>query len=165
MPGMAHAVEHLLSKGNKKFPAENGFFEYLGVNNGYSNAHTMPTSTKYVFQVAAKPKNNEEPSSTNPSPLKEALHRFAENFISPLFSKDTIDRELQAVHSEHQKNTQLDSWRLEQVEKSLSNHKHPYHRFATGNLDVLQTQPEAKGIDIRDRLVAFWKRHYSANVM
>ncbi|KAH7329236.1 Metalloenzyme, LuxS/M16 peptidase-like protein [Stachybotrys elegans] len=165
MPGMAHAVEHLLFMGTKKYPVENEYSQYLSSNSGSSNAYTAATSTNYFFDVAAKPANDEDPSDTNPSPLRGALDRFAQFFIEPLFLSSTLDRELRAVDSENKKNLQNDTWRLHQLEKSLSNPKHPYCHFSTGNLEVLKTKPEAEGINVRDKFMEFHDKHYSANRM
>ncbi|KAF1855126.1 hypothetical protein Lal_00002662, partial [Lupinus albus] len=126
IPGMAHAVEHLLFMGTKKFPIENEYGQYLSANSGSSNAYTGPTSTNYFFDISAKPDNDQDPSDTNPSPLREALDRFAQFFIEPLFLPETLDRELKAVDSENKKNLQNDTWRLHQLEKSLSNPNHPF---------------------------------------
>lgn len=40
---------------------------------------------------------------------------FAQFFIAPLFTPSATDREMQAVHNEHTKNAQSDSWRLNQL--------------------------------------------------
>ncbi|KAG6018861.1 hypothetical protein E4U41_003534 [Claviceps citrina] len=165
MPGMAHAVEHLLFMGTKKFPVENEYSQYLSANSGSSNAYTGSTSTNYFFEVAAKPANDEDPSDVNPSPLRGALDRFAQFFIEPLFLSNTLDRELRAVDSENKKNLQNDRWRLHQLEKSLSNPGHPYCHFSTGNLEVLKTIPESQGINVRQKFIEFHGKHYSANRM
>jgi insulysin len=155
----------LLFMGTKKFPVENAYSQYLSANSGSSNAYTGATSTNYYFEVSAKPANDAEPSESNPSPLYGALDRFAQFFIEPLFLASTLDRELQAVDSENKKNLQSDQWRLHQLEKSLANPKHPFHKFSTGNLEVLKTRPEAHGINVRDKFIEFYEKHYSANRM
>jgi insulysin len=149
--------------GTKKFPVENEYSQYLSAHSGSSNAYTGSTSTNYYFDVGAKPANDEDPSDSNPSPLLGALNRFVQFFIDPLFLPSTLDRELKAVDSENKKNLQDDIWRLHQLEKSLSNPKHPYHNFNTGNFEVLKTLPEARGVNVRDKLIDFYAKHYSAN--
>ncbi|CAI6098997.1 unnamed protein product, partial [Clonostachys chloroleuca] len=72
---------------------------------------------------------------------------------------------LKAVDSENKKNLQNDTWRLHQLDKSLSNPRHPYCHFSTGNFEVLKTEPEAKGINVRDKFIEFHSQHYSANLM
>ena len=151
--------------GTKKYPVENDYNVYLSSHSGSSNAYTGACSTNYYFDIAAKPSNGEEPSETNPSPLYGGLDRFAQFFIEPLFLSSTLDRELRAVDSENKKNLQSDTWRLHQLEKSMSNPKHPYCHFSTGNFEVLKTKPEAEGIDVRQKFIEFHGKHYSANRM
>lgn len=151
--------------GTKKFPIENEYGQYLSANSGSSNAYTASTSTNFYFDVAAKAANDEAPTNKNPSPLREALDRFAQFFIEPLFLSSTLDRELKAVDSENKKNLQNDTWRLHQLDKSLSNPNHPYCHFSTGNFEVLKTVPEASGINVRDKFIEFHNKHYSANRM
>ncbi|KAH7303590.1 Metalloenzyme, LuxS/M16 peptidase-like protein [Stachybotrys elegans] len=165
MPGIAHAVEHTSFMGTKKYPIENEYSQYVSSNSGDHNACTTDTFTSYFFDVAARPANDEEPSDTNPSPLRGALDRFAQFFIEPLFLSSTLDRELRAVDSENKKNSQNDYWRLGQLERSLSNPKHPYGHFPTGNMEVLKTKPEAEGINVRDKFIEFHDKKYSANLM
>ena len=76
-----------------------------------------------------------------------------------------MDRELRAVDSENKKNLQNDSWRLHQLNKSLSNPKHPYCHFSTGNYELLHDHPAEKGIQIRDECMRFHAEQYSANRM
>ncbi|KAM0293756.1 hypothetical protein ACHAPM_011478 [Fusarium culmorum] len=165
IPGMAHAVEHLIFMGTKKFPVENEYGQYLSAKSGSSNAYTGQTSTNYFFDISAKPDNDQDPSDSNPSPLREALDRFAQFFIEPFFLLETLDRELKAVDSENKKNLQNDTWRLHQLEKSLSNPNHPFCHFSTGNFEALKTLPEARGINVRDKFIKFHVKHYSANRM
>ena len=98
-------------------------------------------------------------------PLYGALDRFAQFFVQPLFLADTLDRELNAVNSENKKNLQSDVWRLSQLAKSLSNPRHPYHHFSTGNLQTLKEDPEKRGVKVRDEFMRFYDKHYSANRM
>ncbi|GAA98082.1 uncharacterized protein L969DRAFT_85999 [Mixia osmundae IAM 14324] len=152
LPGLAHFCEHLLFMGTEKYPKENEYAAYLAANAGRSNASTGLEETVYHFDV-------------HPEALTGALDRFAQFFIAPLFDASCTEREIQAVDSENKKNLQSDMWRLFQLEKSLSSREHWYWRFGTGNLDTLWTQPRKRGIDIRDELLKFHKRHYSANLM
>ncbi|KAK0627174.1 Metalloenzyme, LuxS/M16 peptidase-like protein [Immersiella caudata] len=165
MPGMAHAVEHLLFMGTEKYPAENEYGQYLAAHSGVSNAYTSGTSTNFYFEVSAKPSNDEEQTAEKPSPLRGALDRFAQFFVKPLFLASTLDRELRAIDSEYKKNLQSDDWRLKQLERYMSNPEHPYGRFEIGNLETLKIQPEARGINVRDKFIEFYEENYSANLM
>ncbi|KAI7162683.1 putative metalloprotease [Hortaea werneckii] len=175
MPGMAHAVEHLLFMGTEKYPGENDYNSYLTKYGGYSNAFTASTSTNYYFELSAS-STKSATSSANTSkeslsvpkeqaPLYGGLDRFAQFFIKPLFLEDTLDRELKAVDSENKKNLQSDNWRLNQLNKSLSSKKHPFHTFSTGNYKLLHDDPIARGIKIRDEFIGFYEKNYSANRM
>ena len=142
---------------HSQYPKENAYSQYLTAHSGYSNAYTAATETNYYFEVAA--------SSDTESPLRGALDRFAQFFISPLFLSSTLDRELKAVDSENKKNLQSDGWRLVQLNKSLSSPQHPYHHFSTGNLQTLRDEPRKRGVDIRREFIKFHSEHYSANLM
>lgn len=152
LPGLAHFCEHLLFMGSRKFPDENEYSSFLSKHGGSSNAYTGAQNTNYYFQV-----NHEH--------LKGALDRFSGFFTGPLFSKDSTDKEINAVDSENKKNLQNDIWRLYQLDKSLSNPSHPYHKFSTGNLKTLNEIPKSKGVDVRNELLNFYSKYYSANLM
>uniref|UniRef100_A0A0B7KQ84 Uncharacterized protein n=1 Tax=Bionectria ochroleuca TaxID=29856 RepID=A0A0B7KQ84_BIOOC len=145
MPGMAHAVEHRMTS-----PI---------------TYHETPAVVSHILSRRLLFSSSKEPTEENPSPLRGALDRFAQFFIEPLFLSSTLDRELKAVDSENKKNLQNDTWRLRQLDKSLSNPRHPYCHFSTGNFEVLKTEPEAKGINVRDKFIEFHSQHYSANLM
>ena len=69
------------------------------------------------------------------------------------------ERELLAVHSEHQKNLQNDLWRKYQLSKHLSKSHSHYHKFSTGDKNTLGNP------NLRDMLFKFYQNHYSANLM
>jgi hypothetical protein len=64
--------------------------------------------------------------------FSHTCRRFAQFFISPLISADGVEREVQAVDSEHGKNLAVDAWRLHQLTKATANQQHPWARFFTG---------------------------------
>ncbi|KAI9740448.1 MAG: hypothetical protein M1834_005028 [Cirrosporium novae-zelandiae] len=173
MPGVAHAVEHVLFMGTEKFPVENDYNQYLSSHSGHSNAYTAATETNYFFEVAAQSQASKESSDSeitttsngSDSPFYGALDRFAQFFVAPLFDASTLDREMQAVDSENKKNLQSDDWRLNQLNKALANPKHPYSHFSTGNLETLSIEPQKRGVEIRDEFIKFYEKHYSANRM
>lgn len=152
LPGLAHFCEHLLFMGTEKYPSENDYNQYLAEHSGNANAYTAADETNYFFEVSAEY-------------LEGALDRFAQFFIAPLFSASCKDREIRAVDSENKKNLQSDMWRMLQLDKSLSNPDHPYHKFSTGNLYTLEQEPKSRGVDVRQELLKFHMDHYSANLM
>jgi insulysin len=142
MPGIAHAVEYLLSLGTEKYPIENSYEEFLSQPGGFSNASTAPTSTQYYFKLLypapTAADHASRPNAVNDkSPLLGALDRFGQFFISPLLLKAAVSREINPIDSEFQKEIQNDVWRVQQVKKALANPKHPYSRFTMGNLKTL----------------------------
>jgi insulysin len=100
----------------------------------------------------------------HPEALDGALDRFAQFFISPLFDPSCTEREIQAVDSENKRNLQSDTWRLFQLEKSLSSRTHAYWRFGTGNLDSLWNEPRKNGLEPRTELLKFHRKYYSSNL-
>jgi len=85
--------------------------------------------------------------------------------MSPLFTESATDRELSAVNSENERNLDNDAWRFLQLEKSLSDPKHDYSKFGTGNLETLSKIPKSQGVDVRQALLDFHSKWYSANIM
>ncbi|AAS52737.2 AER053Cp [Eremothecium gossypii ATCC 10895] len=152
LPGLAHFCEHLLFMGSKKFPNENEYASFLSKHGGASNAYTASQNTNYYFHV-----NHEN--------LYDALDRFSGFFSCPLFNESSTEKEIKAVDSENKKNLQNDMWRLYQLGKSLTNPIHPYHKFSTGNFETLWSIPRSKGVNVRDELLKFYNRSYSANLM
>lgn len=144
-PGMAHFLEHMLFLGTKKYPAVDDYSEYLAANQGMSNAYTDSENTNYFFEV-------------NTDAFEGALDRFAQFFIEPLFHDDYVEREMNAVDSEHQKNIKTDNWRKHRIANLQLSPSHPQRNFATGNLKTLKKIKKAD-------LLKFYKKHYSANRM
>ncbi|XP_066956310.1 insulin-degrading enzyme [Macrobrachium rosenbergii] len=152
LPGLAHFCEHMLFMGTEKYPCENEYNKYLNEHGGSSNAYTAADHTNYYFDVA-------------PDAFPGALDRFAQFYVSPLFTESGVDREVNAVNSEHEKNVQNDYWRLAQLEKSTADPSHDFSKFGTGNKETLDSLPKEKGINVRDHLLEFHNKWYSSNIM
>lgn len=142
--GLAHFCEHMLFYGSKKYPEEGAYSNYLTHHGGYDNAYTYIQNTNYFFRVGS-------------NYLREALDRFAQFFISPILSQSGVSREVNAVDAEHRKNLQSDGWRFYQLMRHVSNPRHPFHQFSTGDLETLDKP------DVLSALKSFYDRHYSAN--
>ena len=152
VPGLAHFCEHMLFMGTEKFQDENEYDRYLSQHGGSCNAFTSSDHTNYFFDVS-------------PDHLVGALDRFSQFFISPLFTESATEREVNAVNSEHEKNIPNDCWRIYQIEKAMSDPKHDFSKFSTGNKETLDTLPKEKGVSVRDSLLEFHKAWYSSNIM
>ena len=122
------------------------------MHGGNSNAFTAGDHTNYYFDVAAEN-------------LERSLDIFASFFTCPLFLDSCTERELNAVDSEHMKNTQADTWRAYQITKDICDKNHPYSQFSTGNRFTLLEKPAKLGIDTRQELIKFHEKYYSANIM
>ncbi|EJC99289.1 uncharacterized protein FOMMEDRAFT_94516 [Fomitiporia mediterranea MF3/22] len=127
MAGAAHACEHLLFMGSRKYPEENAFDKYCDLNSGYNGAGTGPSDTEFYFQVAS-------------DALAGALNYFSAFFYCPLFHEDSVLHEIKVIDSEYSGGLQDDSRRLEYVENSLAHPAHPLRRLGTGNKDTLLGQ-------------------------
>ena len=142
--GLAHFCEHMLFYANEKYPEEGAYSDFLSTHGGYDNAYTSTQNTNYHFKV-------------NSAYLREALDRFAQFFISPIFSSDGVSREVNAVDAEHRKNLQNDAWRQWQLLKAVSNPNHPFSGFSTGDLETLDKP------GVLESLKTFYSSYYSAN--
>ncbi len=143
--GLAHFLEHMLFLGTEKYPEVGEYDAYLQEYQGYSNAFTSDRNTNYYFEV-------------NPQGFQGAVDRFSQFFISPRFDPKFVERELNAINSEHQKNIQSDSWRSMMVLHLLARKGHPTQMFSTGSSETLAHTS-------RDTLIDFYKKYYSANQM
>ena len=143
--GLAHFLEHMLFLGTEKYPDVDEYSTYLKTNGGFSNAYTDGDLTNYQLQVL-------------PDAFKGALDRFSQFFISPLFTEEYTEREVNAVNSEYQKNIMNDGWRLFRIRGQFTKEKHPERKFNIGNLETL-------GDINRDELIEFYNKYYSANRM
>lgn len=161
LPGLAHFLEHMLFLGTEKYPDEGSYNSFIAENGGHSNAYTTPEDTNYHFEMVISDRDPDHPAPR----FREALDRFAQFFTAPLFTESATDRELNAVHSEHQKNLQTDARRIYQVKKCAANPAHPMSKFGTGSKETLHDTPLEKGIDTRAALLRFHKEFYSANIM
>ncbi|MAK92122.1 MAG: peptidase M16 [Oleibacter sp.] len=147
--GLAHFLEHMLFLGTEPYPQPGEYQSFISRHGGSHNAFTAHTQTTYFFEID----NNA---------LEGALDRFAPFFISPTFDEAYVEREKNAVHAEYSAKLKDDFRRIYSAEKMAMNPQHPYAHFATGNLDTLS---DREGDKVRDDLVAFYKKHYSAERM
>ncbi|OEY65036.1 insulinase family protein [Marinobacter sp. X15-166B] len=147
--GLSHFLEHMLFLGTEKYPESGEYQQFIKSHGGSHNAFTAFQDTNYFFDVQA-------------DSLEAALDRFAQQFSAPLFTAEYVDRERRAVHSEYSSKLKDDGRRFFAVKKAIANPQHSFSQFAVGNLSTLDNTDERP---LRDDLVEFWQRHYSANLM
>ncbi|KAJ1822793.1 metalloprotease [Coemansia sp. RSA 2599] len=150
--GLAHFLEHMLLRGSKKYPEENDYKKFVYGNAGSCNAVTYPFCTKYFFAV-------------DNSALEGGLDRLSRFFIDPLMDPDCIDRELNAIESEFRSKLQDDGRRAFVILKSAADQSHSFAKFGTGNNQTLRGSAQDRGLNIRDEMLAFYKRFYSSDLM
>ncbi|VDL94006.1 unnamed protein product [Schistocephalus solidus] len=152
MQGLAHFCEHMILLGSDKYPEENAYSKFINEHGGFCNAYTSAEETSFVFDLA-------------PEHLGEALDIFSTLFVSPRFTEGSIEREVNAVEAEHEKNLSSDLRRLIQLDKTMSSTEHDYCKFSTGNRVTLLEEPKSKNIIVRNELLKFHSTYYSANLM
>jgi len=145
-PGLAHFAEHMCFMGTQKYPDENSFSQFVSQHGGYTNAYTTLECTSYLFEVDA-------------DVLPEALDRFAQFFIAPLFSANAVEREIKAIDSEFSLNVQNDAARKELLLMYTLNAPHPLRRFHWGSAKSLAAP------DLPGALTTFHSAYYSSNLM
>lgn len=145
-PGLAHFLEHMLFMGTKKYKSENYFFDFINKAGGTTNAMTSDETTSYYFDIQS-------------TYLEQGIDIFSQFFINPLFKKDTIMREINAIDLEYLKNKNIESFRLNMIIKTIADPNSPYSCFGAGNIDTLKKK------DIRKQLIKFYKTYYSSNLM
>lgn len=146
--GLAHFLEHMLFLGTQSYPDPSEYQKFISTHNGGHNAYTSFEHTNYFFDI-------------DPDYLDEALSRFSQFFVAPLFTEDYVDREKNAVHSEYMAKIKDDSRKAQDVFKATINPRHPFSKFSVGNLDTL-TNDEGS---LRKQLLEFYDKNYSANIM
>jgi insulysin len=147
--GLAHFLEHMLFLGTKKFPEADAYQAFISDNGGSHNAYTSSHHTNYYFDVDDKK-------------LNDALDRFSQFFVAPLFDDVYVDRERNAVHSEYQASLRDDFRRSYDVYRNVINQAHPEAKFSVGSLVTLA---DRENDNVRDDLLAFYKQYYSASKM
>lgn len=147
--GLAHFLEHMLFLGTEKYPEPDAYQSFISGHGGSHNAYTSAEHTNYYFDIDA-------------AYLEPALDRFARFFTEPLFNAEYVERERHAVHAEFKAKLNDDARRIQDVHRALMNPDHPASRFSVGNLDTLANTEERP---LREDVLAFYKRYYSADLM
>ncbi len=83
-------------------------------------------------------------------------------FKEPMFNSSLMDKEINAVNSEHEKNYNSDLWRKRQILRSLSKDGHKYGSFSTGNNETLRV---LDGELMNKLLKEFYEKYYKSNNM
>ena len=61
------------------------------------------------------------------------MDSFSRFFIDPLLDSNMVANEINAVHSEYEKDLVIDSWRFLELLRKTSYKEHAFYRFTIGN--------------------------------
>ena len=145
-PGLAHLLEHMLFMGSEKYPSKGEYSRYMAQNGGWVNAFTSDFHANYHFECSVQG-------------FYEALDRFAQFFISPLMSEESVAGEIKAINSEYLMNLGNDTRRLNMLVRSFSEEGAANRKFRMGNIKTLKRD------GIVEKLKNFYENYYSANTM
>ncbi len=144
--GLAHFLEHMLFLGSKKYPDENYFSKKIAEFGGSSNAYTDTFETVYFLTVMSEN-------------LENIMDIFSRFFIDPLFNINAVEREINAINSEHLKNINDKHWIERQIILNSIKNNHISNRFSTGNHDTFGKDYNK----IRNAMINFYNSYYCAN--
>lgn len=139
--GLAHLLEHMMFMGTTTYPDENEFSKMLAIYNGSHNAFTDFQETCYYFNCM-----NEG--------FDKMLDIFMHFFIDPIFSKEAIAREIQAVDSENTNLLNNNYMFMFNMFQKLSNKEYAYHSKLPGSIESLHKD------GLQEAIVTFFKTHY-----
>ena len=121
-PGLAHFTEHMLFLGTEKYPGPTAFDEFISSHGGSSNAFTDSERTVYYNTI-------------DTDVFQEGFSRFIEFFTRPVFNETYVEKEVNAVDSEHDMHLNDPHWRLFSAISSLS--LPPVNHYSTGDSTTL----------------------------
>lgn len=147
--GLAHFLEHMLFLGTERYPEAGEYQAFIQQYGGSDNAYTMPDHTNYYFDIQT-------------AYLYEALDRFSQFFVAPLFNAEFVERERAVVAAEFSSKLQSDGRRFLAARRQAFNPLHPEFGFAVGNEKTLADREEDL---VRNDLINFFNERYHAHRM
>lgn len=157
--GLAHFLEHMLFLGTEKYPQADEYQQFISANGGSHNAFTSFEHTNYFFDI-----DNQS--------LADALDRFADFFVAPLFNAEYVGREVNAVESEYRARIKDEERRIVDASQQVVNPNHPFRKFTVGSLTTFATKSTGSGSDsgagtgtVREAMLDFYQRYYSGSRM
>lgn len=150
--GLAHFCEHMLFLGSKKYPNSTHFVDYITQFGGKFNGYTDFETTGFFFKI-------------HTDRFANAFEIFSRFFIDPLLSKEYVDKEVNSVNSEFERNIQLDAKRKEMILRNIADPDSLFHRFSTGNKNTLSEYANKNKIDLREKVFDFYTKNYRPDNM
>jgi insulysin len=150
--GLAHFCEHMLFLGSKKYPNSTHFVDYITQFGGKFNGYTDFDTTGFFFKI-------------HTDRFVNAFEIFSRFFIDPLLSEEYVDKEVNSVNSEFERNIQLDAKRKEMILRNIANPDSLFHRFSTGNKITLSEYAKKNKINLREKVFEFYTKNYRPDNM
>jgi len=142
----------MLFLGSKKYPKPTHFVDFITLYGGKFNGYTDFENTGFFFKIHS-------------DRFSEAIDIFSRFFIDPLFSAEYVEKEVNSVNSEFERNIQLDSKRKEMVLREIAHKDSLFHRFSTGNKHTLLEYAKKKNIDLKEKVYEFYQKNYRPDNM
>lgn len=115
-------------------------------NGGEWNSYTTMINTNFQFEV-------------NNNVFEEALDRFANFLIAPMFNKEATAKEIKTIHHQFKVALTNDFWHHTNLYMQLSDPESAIQKFMFGNKEGLK-KPEAY-----KAMQDFYNEYYSADIM
>lgn len=135
VPGVAHLHEHMLFLGSKRYPNRTDFIKLTQKGGGDFNAFTSGTETNYFYRVGK-------------DDLEESLKMFSQFFISPLFDRTQMDKEILNIEAEYRNTINSDTWKTTRAFQLITPEGSISNRFLAGNFKTLSEIPKQNNIDV-----------------
>jgi len=143
--GLAHFHEHMLFMGSEEFPGEDDFNRALSLYEGQDNAYTASENTNFHY------------SCLNAG-FRQVLDIWAAFYKNPALYVSSMNREMNAVNSEYEKDIPNDGWRQWTMMMKTMRPDHPFSQFSIGTIETLNTST------IHDDLVAWHNTFFSSHI-
>ena len=147
--GFTHLIEHLLFTGSRNFPEEHHIEKIVNKHQGEQNGVTKAFTTSFYFKI-------------DKSGLDDFLPALVDAVQNPTFAEADILKEVNNVNSEiSMRMTYNKNLAYYKLLKRVGNPASKLFQDGFANID-------ASTIDVkrlREQLVAFHRKHYSANLM
>jgi len=139
--------------GNDKYPEYKGFQKLIRNHGGDIFLTTSSDHTTYYFYFY----------TNNDSVFEQVLNRFGHFFTSmPLFEDSWIEEEIRMMDSKLETELLHDTTWFQYFERSTVKPTHPYSKYSLCKKTILTKMSIEQ---IRFRLLNFFMRYYSANIM
>lgn len=141
--GLAHLCEHMLFVSNDQNPEKYGFSKLISDVGGTNNAYTTHFGTAYYFE-------------TPDTEFLKAFKAFSAFFNHHRFLASDVEKEVTAVHSEHETHMSGDNSKLWEVIVDNTDSQDLYKNFITGSKETLNQSPQ----ELVTMLETCYKAHY-----